>query len=288
VTVAALPYVAIPRFGFVNSYATLLLLGLVLGALVMQRLGRRYGIAGGECVALAAVLAAVAFVTAHVFDVAVYQWARAMTEPALWFRFQEGHSLFGALLGVAIVLFAWTRIRGLDLALHADLVAVGTLVAVTLGRVGCALVHDHPGAPTELPIGVDFPTELVHFHGIESDAPTVRLHDLGLEEVVLLLPVLVMAKVLVARRLRAGMVAAIVAIAYACIRFPLDFLRLPMTEPVHRGLTAGQWSCIVMFVVAMVLAVWLSRVGHIAPLASELGGRPGGRRRTGLPPAIAR
>jgi hypothetical protein len=62
---------------------------------------------------------------AHVFDVAFHQWTEAMRDPRLWLRLYHGHSLFGALLGVALTASFWVRMRRLDPALYADVVAVG-------------------------------------------------------------------------------------------------------------------------------------------------------------------
>src|SRR5262249_28719296 len=107
----------------------------------------------------------------------------------------------------------------------------------------------------------------------------------GLEELLLVIPLAVVGWVLVHRRLRAGMTAAILGVAYAGVRFALDFLRLPMTEPTYGGFTAGQWSSAVLAVVAAICAARIARVGHIAPLADELGGALGGRRRAALPAA---
>jgi len=285
----ALPYIELPpiRSLPIQPYGMILLIGMVLGTLTMWRYGRRLGIRAGDTVGLAAVLVGAAFVGGHLFDVAFYQWERAMSDSGVWLRFYDGHSLFGALLSVGIVVLIWTDARALDRAVYADVVAIGCLVAMTFGRIGCALVHDHPGTPTDSLIGVDFPADRVGWLGLRTNEPTIRLHDLGLEELVLLLPVLVTALVLARRRLRAGMVAAIVAIAYPCVRFGLDFLRHPQSDPRHAGLTAAQWCCIMMLALGIVAVLHLRRFGQVAPLAAELGGQPGGRRRT-LPKATAR
>lgn len=283
----AIRYVAVKSFGSgIQVYGLLVLSGLLAGGFAMARAGRRFGIPVTDTVGLAGILAAVAVVTGHVFDVAFHQWTEAMRDPGLWLRMSQGHSLFGALLGVAIAVAVWARSRRLDPALYADVVAVGCVVAMAVGRLGCALVHDHPGTPTDAPIGVDFPIQAVSY--LYRDRPpgtTIRLHDLGLYELVLMLPLVAAALVLIRRRLRAGMTAAILAIAYACVRFPLDFLRPPSFDPRHSGLTAAQWSCLVTIGVAILAIRNLRRAGRIAPLASELGGVRGGQQRGELPAA---
>jgi len=279
----AFPYIAIGRIeGLpIQPYGLLLLIGLAAGALTAVRLAKRFAIPGREIGLIVPVAIGSAVLCAHVFDIVFYQWDRAMNESALWWRMFDGVSLFGGLFGVALAVLLISLGRRLHLALYADLVAVGCLVAMTFGRLGCALVHDHPGLPTASPIGVDMPVTSVQWAlGFQAtrNAEFVRVHDLGFEELILLVPLLVIAIVLVRRRLRAGMAAAIAALTYAAIRFGLDFLRLPLTEPRLLRLTAGQLGCIAMAVVAIIgLAVVAAR-GRIAPIGPELAGRPGGYR----------
>jgi phosphatidylglycerol---prolipoprotein diacylglyceryl transferase len=249
-----IPYITVNTIGSsgVTVFGLLLMSALLVGGFTMVRAGKRLGVPVDGTVALAALCVGVAVVTSHVFDVAFYQWDDAVRDPKLWIRISQGTSLFGALLGVSITVYVWARVRRLDLAIHADIVAVGCIVAMAIGRLGCALVHDHPGTPTSAPTGVDFPIETVlHLGHDQPRGTTIRLHDLGLYELALMLPLVVAAFVLIRRRSRAGMTAAILAIAYASVRFPLDFLRLPSSDPRHGGLTAAQWGCIVAFVVAL-------------------------------------
>ncbi|MBA3538946.1 MAG: prolipoprotein diacylglyceryl transferase [Deltaproteobacteria bacterium] len=283
----ALPYVPASSFRAlgIQPYGVLLLLGLTAGVLVVWRLARRFAIPGTDLAVLLPVAVAVAVIGAHGVDVVAYQWDRAADDPSLWMRFLDGTSLFGALLGVALTTMIVVRARGLDLALFADLVAVGCLTAMTLGRIGCALVHDHPGLPTDSIFGIDYPTETLRWANVRGDGPVIRAHDLGLAELLVLLPMLAVTFALIRQRLRVGTVAAVLAIAYGCARFGLDFLRLPATEPTHAGLTFGQWSSLVLIGVGLIQLA-RTRTRHVAPLATEHGGQVGGRHRATLPSAI--
>lgn len=284
----ALPWVEVggPRWP-IQPYGMFVLAGLVAGAAIAARCARRFAVPIGEVIGLAAVAAFAAAIAGHVFDVAWYQWDAAGRHPGLWFAVSNGHSLFGALLGVAVVGWLWTRARWLDGALYADLLAVGAAVALAIGRIGCALVHDHLGTPTTLPIGVDVPWRRVphlFLHQAVPTGDTIRLHDVGLYELAVAIVLAIAAGWWIRRRSRAGLVAARLAIAYAGARFALDFLRAPDVELTRAGLTAGQWSSIVMVAIAAIAIRRIARTGHVAPLASELDGRPGGMRRV-QPPA---
>lgn len=248
VAAAALPYLHIPtHLGPVHAYGIMVLAALVLGGLAMALAARRLELPQGEVIALAGVLVIAGIVGAHVLDVIAYQLDEAGHDGSLWLHVERGVSLFGALAAAFVTTYLWGSARKLDLAKLFDCVALGVVVALVFGRVACALVHDHPGVPTSSPLGVDFPHAAVAWldPDLASTSSTVRLHDLGLEELLAAIP-LAIAMWSLLGRLRPGRLAVVFALAYAPIRFGLDFLRLPATEPHHAGLTAGQWGCIVL------------------------------------------
>lgn len=248
---AALPYVTVPPIGGFQPYGVIFLAALGLGAILMVRTARHAAIGVGDSLGLAGLLVVLGFCGAHVFDVLVYQRAEAAIDSSLWWQMRNGVSLFGAVVVITLVTWVWARLRDLDLPRLADAVAVGALLALVVGRIGCAITHDHLGRPTSLPIGIDVPREMARFAGIETTDPTVRLHDVGLEELAVLIPVGLVLW-LRARRLRPGRTALLVALLYAPIRFGLDFLRAPATEPQILGFTAAQWACVVMLIIATI------------------------------------
>ncbi len=102
---------------------------------------------------------------------------------------------------------------------RADVALQAFVVAWIFGRLGCAVVHDHPGARTSFFLGVRF-------------ADGVR-HDLGLDE--FLFTVLVLFPLIpILPRSRFGKVPGIHLLAvialYAPARFALDFLRVTDTR----------------------------------------------------------
>jgi phosphatidylglycerol:prolipoprotein diacylglycerol transferase len=247
----ALPYIELPRIesgpAIIQPFGLIMIAAIALGTWTALRTACRAKLPRYGLLALAI---PAAWIFAHVWDVIAYRWNEH--DATLWFRIYDGISLFGAFAGIAVTTVIVAR--GRQLGRHFDAVALGTLVAMTIGRIGCALVHDHPGTPTDLPIGIEFPAARVAwlfdegpiFHG-----DTIRLHDLGFEELLALVPLTAIAFVL-ARKLRPGMTAAIAALAYALTRFLLDFLRVRATEPLHAGLTAGQIGCMLLAVGAIV------------------------------------
>jgi phosphatidylglycerol:prolipoprotein diacylglycerol transferase len=252
----AIPYASV-RFelGGIQIYGCMMLLALVAAILTAVFTRRRFELRNNDIAILVPVAIAAAIVFGHVFDVIVYQWDAISERPGLWFHVIDGTSLFGALFGVALVAVTLGVARRLALASLADHVVLACVIAMTIGRIGCALVHDHPGLPTDSALGVDFPAERVGWLLGNVRGPTVRLHDVGLEELLALLPIAAGAIVLATRRGRPGTLAIFVTLAYAVVRFGLDTLRLPEVEPRHAMLTAGQWSCLVLALLAILAFV---------------------------------
>lgn len=109
----------------------------------------------------------------------------------VWFRegrpFMEllfsrgGITWYGGLIGATVVGALGCRIHGVPIKTFADCTAVSAAVGQSLGRVGCFLVGDDWGRPTDLPWGIAFP------RGVEpTDVP---VHPTMLYEVVWLMPV---------------------------------------------------------------------------------------------------
>jgi prolipoprotein diacylglyceryltransferase len=91
----------------------------------------------------------------------------------------------------------------------------------------------------------------------------IRAHNLGLEELLYLIPVNVLVLWLAFRRRRAlpaGMLAALAAMLYAPVRFGLEHWRLASSDPPYAGLTFAQWCSIAVFAIAIAAAtrIWLN------------------------------
>ena len=92
-----------------------------------------------------------------------------------------GITWYGGLIGATVVGAIGCRIHGVPIKTFADCTAVSGAVGQSLGRVGCFLVGDDWGRPTDLPWGIAFP------RGVEpTDVP---VHPTMLYEVVWLMPV---------------------------------------------------------------------------------------------------
>jgi phosphatidylglycerol:prolipoprotein diacylglycerol transferase len=128
-------------------------------------------------------------------------------------------------------------------------------------RLGCALVHDHPGrlASAGCWLALAWPTDpgdgVVHALGpLRYVYGSTSRYDLGLIECVVTIPLAVGLAMTWRRRMAQGFYTAVVCLTYAPVRFALDFLRvtdLPESDRRYGGLTFAQWFCIGLFAVGV-------------------------------------
>ncbi|UCE86699.1 MAG: prolipoprotein diacylglyceryl transferase [Deltaproteobacteria bacterium] len=93
----------------------------------------------------------------------------------------SGMTWYGGLLGGFLGAALGARLCRISLKVFADCVCIGLAVGQAIGRVGCLLVGDDYGRPTDAPWGVAFP------HG--SPPTSVPVHPTQVYEILWLLPV---------------------------------------------------------------------------------------------------
>lgn len=261
--------------------------GLAMGRRRFQRLG--LDLALGEGMAGYAVVAG--FVGAHLFSVLFYFPEKVAANPLVLLKFWEDISSFGSILGglVGIWLFLRRRARHLDPRQRWAYVDVAAFVfpfSLAVGRIACALVHDHPGAVTAFPLAVSLErAEARAFIGGVYDAAgrlaelppaavlaTLGFHDLGWYELLYLAAIVLPAFLLLDRRPRPpGFFLGAFVLFYAPVRFGLDFLRV--SDVRYAGLTPAQWVALAMLV-ALLLAIARRRGGSAAATDAETSGFP--------------
>jgi phosphatidylglycerol---prolipoprotein diacylglyceryl transferase len=260
----------------IQPFGVIVAIGMVIGATVLRRYAARHGVPEGDVRGLTTWLIVSGFIGMHVFDVLLYQRGALARDPLLLLRFWDGISSWGGFVGGAIG-YAWfVRRRQLAWGPTADTAIVGLVVAFSIGRIGCSVVHDHIGAATDFALGIDYPRAFLAQHGLlgelaGGEGDVIRAHNLGLYELLYLIPVnaIVLGLAFGRRRLPAGFLAALAGALYAPVRFFLEYLRLDASDPRYGGLTFAQWCSIAAFGAAIYAAIRLSRRGAPAAQAPE-------------------
>ncbi|MCG8590005.1 MAG: prolipoprotein diacylglyceryl transferase [Proteobacteria bacterium] len=155
---------------------------------------------------------------------------------------RAGITWYGGLMGGIAASAIGCRVHGIPFIKFLNTVAVGAAVGQSLGRIGCFLVGDDYGRPTDVPWAVAFP---------EGAPPTHQaVHPTQLYEVLWLLPV---AGVLWWRRHRSPFLAGEYLMANGAGRIVIEHWRVNPT--VALGLTEPQWIGIALIVSG--LSGWL-------------------------------
>ena len=84
-------------------------------------------------------------------------WERTALDPAGMLFSRGGLVWYGGLIGGALGVIFMIRRRGKSLVEMADVVAPGLALSYSVGRIGCFLVGDDYGRPTDSWIGIPFP-----------------------------------------------------------------------------------------------------------------------------------
>jgi len=223
------------------------------------------------------------FLGAHLFAVLFYFPGAVADDPWLLLRVWEPISSFGAMIGGLAGAGLYLRCRASHLDRHQrwaylDVAAFVFPFSLALGRVGCALVHDHPGGTTGFPLAVSLRSEAartfimnVYVSAGQADLLPARstwaalgFHDLGLYEMVYLAVVVLPVLVWIDRKRRASgfFLCAFIAL-YMPVRFGLDFLRL--NDARYAGLTPAQWVALCALILLPFLWMRVSKRRPAAP-----------------------
>lgn len=226
-----------------SVFGLLVMLGVFLGFCLSFGYAKVRRLPLRHVEALATRVAIVGFLMAHWVSMLAYYPERVARDPWSLLALTSGFSSVGGFLGGALAFVVYVRRHRLRAAPLADALVFGLLPGFTLGRLGCTLVHDHPGALAD--------AEAWLAVGPWPDG-SFR-YDLGLIEFGGLLVVCAWVYGCFDwRRASPGRLTAWVVTVYGLGRFPLDFLRA--VDERYLGLTPAQFVCIGLVIAGTVLA----------------------------------
>ncbi len=242
VTLGVLPYVQIPDFGPIHPFGVLVVIGILVGAKLASMRAKTLGLDPERFSSLVFWTVLSGIVISHVLDTIFYYPRLVIEQPWRVLMIWQGLSSFGGFFGAVVGFVLYSRRYKLPMWKSADAIGYGLPFGWFFGRMGCSVVHDHPGRFSDSFLAVNFP-----------GGPRL---DLGLLEL-LLTPILIVAVVIVGRRTkRPGSIITTISLIYPLIRFPLDFLRAPVWDGGdvrYFGLTPGHYASIGLFLLGLVL-----------------------------------
>lgn len=187
----------------------------------------------------------VGFVVSHWVSVLFYFPDQVEENPWVLLMIWNGLSSVGGFFGGFLGAYWFARRQKQPPLIFFDILIFGLLIGFTFGRLGCALVHDHPGAWVD----ASHPLAVGPWPGTGE---RYRL-DLGLIEFLYLVPVTLFVHFIWNWKDAApGRLTGLLCLLYAPFRLYLDTLR-GAQDPRYFGLTTAQYFTIAMFLVGVYL-----------------------------------
>lgn len=238
-----IPYVHIEVFHFgpvsLPSFIAMVGLGTLIGCAVSIVRARRLGLSATRMEELCAWILVMTYLGAHAAGWLYRPASASILFEQPWLFFSAGLASFGGFAGAlaAVILFFWRRrVPTMDRWKYADAIAFALPFAWLIGRVGCALVHDHPGARSMSWLAVRYP-----------DGPR---YDLGLLEVFFLAGMCAVFLLLDRRQYSRGFFFGGFFLPYGIFRLLIEPLRID--PPRYFGWTVDQYAASA----AVCLGIW--------------------------------
>jgi len=247
-----LPFISLETISLgpitLQVWGLLVALGIGAGALVSERVAKSYGLPLSAFWHLVLWIMIGAFVGARLFFVALYAPTYFFSHPleilVIW---QGGWSMMGGYLG-ALAAGVWVFYRKhLSFFSWADVLVYGLPLGIGIGRIGCFLIHDHPGTPTNFFLGILYADGIIR-------------HDHGLYLSLIGFATFFLFWIMKKYPRRVGDYLVVFLAIEGASRFFLDFLRAADIR--YFGLTPAQY----LGVLFIVLAVWLLARRYKQPL----------------------
>jgi phosphatidylglycerol:prolipoprotein diacylglycerol transferase len=167
-----------------------------------------------------------------------------------------GLGIAGAVIGGAVALFIYTRVKKLSFMLWADIAAPGVALAQAIGRWGNYFNQELYGKPTNLPFPLSVYIEnpiagYQNYHTFQALFFYESMLNLGLAVLLLW-----MARK-IPNRLKDGDLFLTYLVGYPIIRFFLEFLRID--SPTVATININQYFMLAVAIVAGFLLVWRHR-----------------------------
>jgi len=164
---------------------------------------------------------------------------------------------YGGLIAVALLIWAYTKWKDLNLYNILDLVAAPTILGLGIGRIGCLMSGCCYGKPSSLPWAIRYPET----HVLSPDLIGVRVHPSPVYEMIACFAIAGFLAYLQRRKTRDGQVAWSMLLLYGAARFVLEIWR---GDELRGFVVPGILSVsqAISIVVVILAAIMLLKLGH--------------------------
>lgn len=218
-------------------WGTFVALGALIAFFLAERAARKMGMDRNTVGDIVAWMIVWGFVGARFAHILFYNPLPYLKDPLEIFRvWNGGLSSLGGFIAAFLVLLYFVKRKKMDLFRVTDALVAGFPLGWAVGRIGCFLIHDHPGTLSHSFLAVQYPG------GSRFDLGLIESLTGFFLELVLLFVLWKFPK--------RGIPTYAVCVMYLVIRFCTDFLRatdLPNADVRFAHLTPAQIGAIILF-----------------------------------------
>lgn len=166
----------------------------------------------------------------------------------------SGYTFLGGVFGATLLVFILSRVKKISFWFLTDCSAPGLVLAYGIGRIGCLLVGDDYGVPTDLPWGMSFP---------QGAPPTIeQVHPTQIYDTVLMLILFSVLWSIRKKSFAAGWMTSIAFISIGVERFLIEFIR-NTTPSFIPGISQAQLMCLVL------ISIGIAKLIHISSFSNN-------------------
>ncbi len=152
----------------INVWGLFAAIGFLIGTIVAVRRARAVGLNPDVVWNTAGMTVVASILGSRLFEVFFYRPEYFWQYPLEAFRFWDGGlSSTGGIIGAGLFIYWFIKKNKLPLIQWLDVFAYAAPLGLMFGRIGCFLIHDHPGTLTNFIIGVQYPDGVRHDGGLE-------------------------------------------------------------------------------------------------------------------------
>jgi phosphatidylglycerol:prolipoprotein diacylglycerol transferase len=244
-----IPYFTQPKIHLgpitIHAFGVLVATGILLAFRIIRRRAAAQGMDPVLAERLAMRMVIIGFISAHIVDRIAYFPRDVIANPLSLLYIWESISSFGGILGGTLVAvwFVRRQLTGVPGWRYLDVIAYAFPSAWFFGRMGCAFAFDHPGYETKFFLAQRYSDHVIR-------------HNLGLDEALLIIPLVLLFRWLSSqgKKRAPGFYVGLLALAYAPVRFLLDFLR--WDDARYFGFTPGQYGAVLLAGIGLLVLHW--------------------------------
>lgn len=174
-------------------------------------------------------------------------WSEFISEPIRYFA--SGYTFLGGFIGSFLALILVSKIKKVNLWTIGDAICPSVIIAYGIGRIGCLLVGDDYGVPTNLPWALSFP---------EGSPPTnLTVHPTQIYDTILMTILFIFLWKIRKKEFKAGWLASVGFSILAIERFFIEFLR--ETSPSFiEGISQAQLMSLALLFIFMARLIYIT------------------------------